>query len=105
VTNEKDTVIADLGVQVAYVNTREQEVDATHKKLADNLALVEEEATQAKEDIEDLKKKLESSKASYDKFMAGEATRSAHASSLLARPRRPTGRTTTITNLGTTGLG
>jgi seryl-tRNA synthetase len=75
VTNQKDTVIADLGAQAADAHAREQEVDATHKKLAVNLARVEEEAAQAKEDVKDLKKKLEKSKAASDKFMAGEAER------------------------------
>jgi chromosome segregation ATPase len=75
VMNEKDTFIAALGVQLADTRTREQEVDATHKKLLVDLPPLQEEAAEAKEDVKMLKRELETSKASHDNFVMGEVER------------------------------
>jgi chromosome segregation ATPase len=74
-TTEKDTIIAALGAELADARTYEKEIDVTHKKLTVDLARVQEQAAQAKEDVEKLKGELETSKATHDKFMSGEVDR------------------------------
>jgi hypothetical protein len=75
ITSEKDAIIAALGAQLTDAKTREKEVDATHEKLTVNLARVQEEASTAKENVENMKNELEYTKSAHDNLIMGEGER------------------------------